>query len=253
MTKASEELVKIHYCWFGGNPLPTNVIKCIESWKKYCPNLQIKEWNESNFDFSDCSFAVDAYKAKKWAFVSDYARAKILYENGGLFLDTDVELIKSLDELMDNTFMGFENDSYVNPGLIMYAKNPRNDFFRCVFEKYHTINFDEQNLASITSPMIYTQILLERGLRADGSMQTVNDIKIYPREWFSPIPGKLNSNSHSIHHYDGSWLSNDEREYFLIRHKYGQKLGRILYTFKHPIKAFKRLIKNNANRSRVND
>ena len=111
---------KIHYCWFGGNPLPNDAKLCIESWKKYCPDYEIIEWNESNFDFKECQYAKEAYEAKKWAFVSDYARFKILYDNGGLYFDVDVEIVQALDNIINNgPFMGIENDKTkaVNPGL----------------------------------------------------------------------------------------------------------------------------------------
>ena len=101
----------IHYCWFGGNPLPELAQKCIASWEKFCPGYEIIEWNESNFDFSDCAYAMEAYEAKKWAFVSDYARFKILYENGGVYFDTDVEVIKPIDDIIEQgAFFGCEQD-----------------------------------------------------------------------------------------------------------------------------------------------
>ena len=89
----------IHYCWFGGNPLPDEVKKYMETWKKYCPDYEIKEWNERNFDVNQNQYCSEAYEAKKWAFVSDYARLKILYEHGGIYMDTDVEVCKPLDHL----------------------------------------------------------------------------------------------------------------------------------------------------------
>ena len=111
----------IHYCWFGGKPLPDEYKKYIDSWKKYCPDWEIREWNESNFDFSSCEYAMEAYDAKKCAFVSDYARFKILYEYGGVYFDTDVEILQPLDEILKNgPFMGIEKigSAYQsNPGL----------------------------------------------------------------------------------------------------------------------------------------
>lgn len=99
----------IHYCWFGGNPLPELAVKCIESWKKYCPDYEIKRWDESNFDLNCCDYVKEAYQAKKWAFVSDYARFKVLYDDGGLYFDTDVELIKPIDDILARgPFMGVE-------------------------------------------------------------------------------------------------------------------------------------------------
>lgn len=102
---------KIHYCWFGRNPLPESAKKCIESWKKYCPAYEIIEWNEDNFDLTENRYAREAYEQKKWAFVSDYARLKIVYEQGGIYMDVDVELIKPLDELTElDGYMGFEKE-----------------------------------------------------------------------------------------------------------------------------------------------
>lgn len=110
---------KIHYCWFGENPLSELVNRCIDSWKKFCPEYEIIQWNESNFDVNSCDYVKEAYEAKKWAFVSDYAGFKILYEHGELYFDTDVELIKPFDDLTyEGSFMGIEETSIaVNPGL----------------------------------------------------------------------------------------------------------------------------------------
>ena len=110
---------KIHYCWFGGNPLPELALKCIESWKKCCPDYEIIEWNGSNFDVTQNQYCREAYEAKKWAFVSDYARLKIIYDHGGIYLDTDVELLKPLTPFIQDGygFIGFQNEEQVNTGL----------------------------------------------------------------------------------------------------------------------------------------
>lgn len=108
----------IHYCWFGGNPLPELAVKCIESWKKYCPDYEIKRWDESNFDLKCCDYVKEAYQAKKWAFVSDYVRFKVLYDEGGLYFDTDVELIKPIDDILARgPFMGVEVGQPINERL----------------------------------------------------------------------------------------------------------------------------------------
>ena len=107
----------IHYFWFGGNPLPEDMKKCMESWKKFCPDYQIIRWDESNYDYRKNQYMREAYESKKWSFVSDYARMDIMYQYGGVYLDTDVELIQPLDELLQyNAFMGFEGN-YINLGL----------------------------------------------------------------------------------------------------------------------------------------
>ena len=108
----------IHYCWFGGNELPELAMKCIDSWKKFCPDYEIKQWNEKNYDLDSSRYIKEAYKNKKWAFVSDYARLDIIYNNGGIYLDTDVELIGKLDEFLDEKcFLAAEREEYVNTGL----------------------------------------------------------------------------------------------------------------------------------------
>ena len=109
----------IHYCWFGYGPKPKLAEKCIRSWKKYCPDYQIIEWNENNFDISACPLYVrQAYEARKWAFVTDYVRLKVIYENGGIYMDTDVELKKNLDNLLPyNAYFGFENYWVIATGL----------------------------------------------------------------------------------------------------------------------------------------
>ena len=112
----------IHYCWFGGKPLPNTAIKCIRSWKKHCPDYEIHCWNEKNFDINVCPYVKEAYEEKAWAFVSDYARLWIIYNYGGIYLDTDVELLKNIDNLLKyDVFMGFENKQYVNTGVGFWA------------------------------------------------------------------------------------------------------------------------------------
>ena len=105
----------IHYCWFGGNPLPPLALECIASWKKFLPDYEIKEWNEKNFDVNITPYTAEAYLQKKYAFVSDVARLIVIYEQGGIYMDTDVEVIKPLDDLLENkAYMSFENDEYIN-------------------------------------------------------------------------------------------------------------------------------------------
>ena len=107
---------KIHYCWFGGNPLPPLAVKCIESWKKYLPDYEIKEWNESNFDLNYNDYVREAYEAKKWAFITDVVRLYAMVTEGGIYMDTDVEVLKPLDELLQyDAVSGFESSSRIPP------------------------------------------------------------------------------------------------------------------------------------------
>jgi len=145
---------KIHYCWFGGNPLPQDALMCIESWKKYFPDYEIIEWNEKNFDMNSCDYIREAAENKKWAFVSDFARFKILYDFGGIYFDTDVEVVRNFDEIIAmGAFMGKEepqdSTTYViNPGLGMAAEQG-NGFCLDVIEYYKTIHFDFNNIITV--------------------------------------------------------------------------------------------------------
>ena len=135
---------KIHYCWFGGNPKPELALKCIKSWKKYCPDYEIIEWNESNFDVNANQYCRDAYKEKKWAFVTDYARLVILYEHGGVYFDTDVQVIRSIDALLEHpAFMGIERASdscKVASGLALGSEKG-NPLIKEIMDDYDTASF----------------------------------------------------------------------------------------------------------------
>ncbi len=207
---------KIHYCWFGKNPLPPLAQKCIESWKKFCPNYEIIEWNEDNFDVNSCKYTAQAYSAKKWAFVSDYARFKILYEQGGLYFDTDVELVKPIDEIVAlGSFMASEHDDgkSVNIGLGVAAE-PGLEIYKTLIEKYNGLSFIGDDGEANTKTIVeYTsELLVERGLKKTSEVQTVSGLIIYPKEYFCPIDyatGKMQitPKTLSVHHYDGSWHS----------------------------------------------
>lgn len=228
---------KIHYCWFGGNPLPELALKCIESWRKFCPDYEIIEWNESNFDVNCCDYIKEAYKAKKWAFVSDYARFKILYENGGLYFDTDVEIIKSLDAIITKgNFMGREDESSlsVNPGLGL-GVNPGLDIYKELMEMYHSKHFlnkdgtyNQKTIVDYT-----TEILVKYGLKNNNDIQFVAGIYIYPKTYFCPmdyVSGKINITEEtcSIHHYSASWHSEKEKYAFILQKKFNRRLPKKL-------------------------
>lgn len=203
----------IHYCWFGRNALPPIAVKCIESWKKILPNYIIKEWNEDNFDINVIPYTKEAYQAKKYAFVSDYARFKIIYEEGGIYLDIDVEVLKSLDNLlMNNAFTGFEDDTKVAPGLILAAKK-ENALIKEILDKYKEKKFILPNGSFNYETVVIhmTNILIEKGLVLNGTQQTISELTIYPTDYFSPkslATGKLNitPNTYTIHHYAATWV-----------------------------------------------
>ena len=197
----------------GGGPLPELEQKCINSWKKYCPDYEIKEWNESNFDFSCCAYANEAYKAKKWAFVADYVRLKVMIEYGGIYMDTDVEVLRPLDVfLKDRAFLGFEEEEYVATSIMACEK----DFalFEAFLKRYDERHFFKQDgRYDVTSNVEeITNYLLKYGLVLNNKQQTIAGLTLYPKDFFSPKNHKTRKiestdNTYTIHHFAGSWLT----------------------------------------------
>lgn len=223
----------IHYCWFGGNPLPSFAIKCIESWKKYCPEYEIKQWDERNFDIAQCpKYVKDAYAAKKWAFVSDYARLKIIYEHGGIYLDTDVKLLKNLDALLNHSaYFGREDDLYVNTGLGFGAEQGM-QILCDLMDDYAEAEFD-----TTACPLRNTPIFERYGLKTGDTFQILTGgIAVYPIEYFNPKNPRtglvrITANSYSIHDYQATWYSNEDlksREKFRRKNRV-KEYGRIPY------------------------
>ena len=220
MKKKQKIPKKIHYCWFGGKPLPESAEKCINSWKKYCPDYEIIRWDESSYDIKKSKFALEAYKAEKWAFVSDYVRLDVIYEYGGIYLDTDVEILKNWDPLLQHdAFMGFEGTTHINLGL-GFGATRGNKFIHDMLKIYQKIDFNsfKNRLNEITSPMLISSFLDEKGLIRNGEGQVINGLVLYPQDYFSPkspITRFLNitKNTFSIHHYDATWVEEKERRY----------------------------------------
>ena len=209
----------IHYCWFGHNPLPPLALKCIASWKKFLPDYEIIEWNEDNFDVNIIPYTAEAYKAKKYAFVSDYARFWILYQYGGLYFDTDVEVIRSFDDIIERgPFMGCETDAQpgatsVAPGLGL-GVNPGLDLYKRLLDYYEPLHFDPEHI-TITIVEHTTQVLRTMGLKEINDIQQVGGVYIYPSDYFNPtniITHRLHitTNTRSIHHYAASWVDKKE-------------------------------------------
>ncbi len=208
---------KIHYCWFGGNPLPELAIKCIESWKKYCPDYEIIEWNENNFDIEGCRYVKEAYDAKKWAFVSDVARLYALVTYGGIYMDTDVEVIKSLDFITEyDAVSGFESKDQIPTGLM--ACREGFPLFAELLTGYNNRRFvdDEGNYDLTTNVKTITDICLSHGLILNNQKQTIEGFTLFPSDYFCPknhYSGemKITENTYAIHHFDGSWFSDEDK------------------------------------------
>ena len=207
----------IHYCWFGRNPLPESAIKCINSWKKFFPDYEIKEWNEDNFDVNMIPYTKEAYEAKKYAFVSDYARFWVLEKFGGVYFDTDVEVVKDMTTIIETgPYMGCElQDGTVNPGLGLAAE-PHMPVYKQILDDFGKMNFyDETGKRNDYTmiPMI-TKLLRENGLQDASQIQDVCGMIIYPVDYFNPLnalTGKLNKteNTYSIHWYTATWMTPD--------------------------------------------
>lgn len=223
----------IHYCWFGGGPKGKKELKCIESWKKYCPDYEIIEWNETNVDLDMMPFVREAYDAKKYAFVSDVVRLWVLINNGGLYFDTDVEMIKSFDEFLNyKGFIGFENKDYLNSGQCVGAEKD-NSIIKEMFEYYDDFHFlnSDGTFNMIGCPKVNTEILINHGLKRNGEFQIINDFAVFPIDYFNPYDdptGKLNltENTHSIHWYSKSWMNKKS----IIRSKLTKPIHRLFGT-----------------------
>lgn len=222
----------IHYCWFGRNPKPEFVLKYIQTWRDKMPDYEIIEWNEDNYDISKCQYMIDAYKEKKWAFVSDYARIDVIYQNGGIYLDTDVEVVKSFDDLLkEDMFCGFESrdplmDKYkmkyeesVNLGL-GYGAIKGHRVLKQILNLYAELSFYNQDgsLNLIACPHYQTKILMKHGLIPNRKTQRFYGGVAFSPEYFCPQSNLtdemlyLTTNTFSIHHFSGTWTKSTQMQ-----------------------------------------
>lgn len=208
----------IHYCWFGRNPLPPLAIKCIESWKKYCPDYEIKEWNEDNFDLDLFPYAREAYDNRKFAFVTDVVRLYALYHEGGIYMDTDVEVLRPIDRfLTHHAFSGFENERNVPTGIMASEKGGKwaKDNLEYYTDRHFLFSDGKYDLT--TNVTIITNYMLPLGLKQNNTYQDFSNlITFYPKDYFCPKSyedGKiyLTENSYTIHHFAGSWVSEEDK------------------------------------------
>ena len=227
---------RIHYCWFGNNPKPRLIQKCIASWKRMLPDWEISEWNETNYDVTKNNYIAEAYKQKKWAFVVDYARFDILNQYGGVFLDTDVELLKPIPDsfLEYQAFTGFESEQTVNPGLI-YASQSNQSVLQAIMNTYENKQFGEKiNGRREHIVDIVTGVLDSKGLKKDNSFQVIEGIAIFPKEYFCCFNHEtqsfeIGSETISVHHYAASWSPWYRRAYFRTIKYIAKILGKTRY------------------------
>ena len=210
---AEQKIPKIiHFCWFGGKEKPSKVQKCIDSWHKYLSDYEFMEWNESNFHINSNEYVKQAYEEKKFAYVSDYARIKALYQYGGIYMDTDVMVYKSFNDLLDNKcILGFEEEYYIATSFM--ACVPKHELIKEFIDKYENVSFynSDKSLDLTTNVQRLTQILEDRGLVRTNKFQKLCDISIYPQEYFSPYDyanciRKNTENTYCEHLFLVSWL-----------------------------------------------
>lgn len=215
----------IHYCWFGKNPLPEMAKKCIGTWKKYCPDYEIIEWNEENFDIHYNDYVKEAYEAGKWAFVSDVVRLYVLVKYGGIYMDTDVEVIRSLDDLLQyEAVSGFESFNKIPTGLM--ASQMGNEFFKELLHDYDDAHFicKDGSYDTTTNVIRITEHCMKYGLILNNCKQTINSFTIFPSDYFCPKNYEtkeiqLTKNTYVIHHFDGSWLSEEQKYALELKRK----------------------------------
>ena len=261
----------IHYCWFGRGQKNELAKKCIESWRKQCPDYIIKEWNEDNFDLDSNLYVRQAYNSKRYAFVTDFVRLFAMYNEGGIYMDTDVEVLKPLDEFLDlHAFSSFENNDKIPTGIMAAEKG--NQWIFDLMSEYDNLRFiDELGNPDLTTNVerITDLTIKKYGLVPKSSYQSLADgtVTLFPHDYFCPkdwVTGEihLTENTHTIHHFSGSWHTEKEKKQAeknnKLKAKYIQKYGeekteqifarrnrllRLKYNLCHPILAVKKIIK----------
>lgn len=233
---------KIHYIWLGGNKKSKLIEKCIASWKKYCPDYEIIEWNENNFDISSNRYLKEAYEAKKWAFASDYIRLYVLYTEGGIYMDTDVEVLKPLDRFLEcKAFSGFERKDAIPTGIMACEKG--NEIFKELLSFYADKSFynEDGSMNQTTNVVTITNTFLEKGLILNNEYQNIEGFELFPNDYFCPKDYKtkelfLTDNSYTIHHFDGSWVAPKDKFKMKVQHMLGDNITQKIVAIKKRLK-----------------
>jgi len=219
---------KIHYCWFGRGQKTKLAKKCIASWKKYCPDYEIIEWNEDNFDVNQNLYTRYCFENKKWAFLSDYVRLWVITQFGGIYFDTDVEVIQSFDKLLQyDAFYGFENSKYVASGL-GFGAMAHHVTVEKMLQEYNELFENDDNVQIIGCPILNTKALQACGLKLNGELQNIMGAEVLPVDYLNPLEDstgivRKTENTLSIHWYAKSALNKRD----IIRSKMTRPFHRI--------------------------
>lgn len=229
----------IHYCWLG-NDMPKENREMIKKWKQILPDYQFICWNESNYDFTKNEYMKEAYNKKVWGFIPDYARLDIIYNHGGIYLDTDVEVLKSFDPLLDSkAFFGFESKESVNLGQ-GFGTEAGCNIIKKMMNYYDTVHFinEDGSINTTPSPVYQSEVLRTNGFYMNNTIQNIDGVKVYPVEYFCPLDYdtgvlKLTDKTYSIHHFFGSWLPDSYRKRHKMKQylykKYGRVIGKAIF------------------------
>lgn len=201
----------IHYCWMSGDPFPQDIQKCVDSWSEIMPDYELRLWNTENFDCNMLPYVAEAWDRRKYAFVSDIVRLHALYTEGGIYLDSDIEVLKRFDDLLDNpAFTGFESGNRIGPWLIASEKG--NPLIKELLDYYWGRHFCDENgnLDMTPNTVPVTRILTGYGLKPINEVQHLPNITVYPEEYFCPKNPwtneiKITDNTHAMHYFAGAW------------------------------------------------
>lgn len=228
---------KIHYCWFGKGDKPKLAYKCIDSWKKYCPDYEIIEWNEDNFDINCCPYVKEAYESRRFAFVTDYVRLYVMFTQGGIYMDTDVEVTRNLDEfLVHKGFSGFESETQIPTGIMAGEKGfPLFEKLLSYYDGRHFLD-KNGNQDTTTNVITITAMLSERGFIPNGKYQVIDEFALYPRDYFCPLDDSTgvmydSKNTATIHWFNKSWVPQRLRVRSKITRFFHRLFGKDCFAF----------------------
>lgn len=217
----------IHLCWFGHGEYDEKMKHCLKTWEEFAPDYKVMKWDEDTFDLDSCTYVRQAYDKKRWAFVTDYVRFKVLQQYGGIYMDTDMELVKPLDDLLDNeTVLSFKQQALgmkqfgLTSGIIMTKAN--NTLFNPLIEQFEARSYINESGEEDVTPIakFLTDLLRDRGIRQDNTLQSIDGVTVYPNEYLCPTIDldnntgdvEVTENTYAIHHFTGTWRTPDIME-----------------------------------------